>query len=202
MKIADKISERIDKSQGVGIKRDFVRNLSLAHIREPLGVDGSKFRDGRFHRVEMTESTNVGLGCFYLAANEFVTAAECVLNPFNAKSPRVDVWVSVDLNNVLDISSLAALRSNPGLELIREDEWEGFNMRTGDHSLSQLIGRHAFLQGYSGILYNSSKMDDISALNLCVFPLNFGPGESIEVIDPIRAYDLLPILPKAVLRIP
>jgi hypothetical protein len=186
----DEASSKIKKSDAKKLSRKvegfFVKSMYLPYALDPLSPAGSKYRDGRFHRKSIAETVKK-FECFYLGANEHVVSAECLINPFEVKSPRVNVWVEVSLINVFDCTDL--VRKFPFLDIVSREPWEG--IATFTTPFTQLFGQFLASQDYSAIQYQSARMPDSQAKNLCVFPANISKGESILVMDPNKTYDEL-----------
>jgi hypothetical protein len=174
------------KITGSKFEKEMVKNFKAGYIHRPLSADGSLYTDGRFHRTDWPNR------CFYLAPNEHVVCAECRIDPFEVKSPRVNVWINVKLGNVFNVPLLES--KFPFLQLISKEPWEWVNTET--ISFTQFFGNFIASQGYSGIVYQSARMDDPAAQNLCVFPKNMGKGDLIQIIDPDGVYNLLHTPPK------
>jgi hypothetical protein len=175
--------ESREKNHGSSFSRDMVKNFKAGYILKPLSAEGSLHTDGRLHRTEWPHR------CFYLAANEHVVCAECRINPFEVKSPRVNVWTHVKLANVFNVPELET--KFPFLQLVSKEPWEWVNTET--ISFTQFFGNFVASMGYSGIIYQSARMEHADAKNLCVFPKNMLKGDSIKVLDPDGVYKLLQV---------
>ncbi len=179
---SSKTFEQLQKKKfGSKFSGTMVKNFKAGFIHTPLRTDGSLHSDGRFHRTEWAHR------CFYLAPNEEVVCAECKINPFKVKSPRVNVWVTLSLANVFNVPELTPKYSF--LRLISIEPWEWVNTET--ISFTQFFGNFISSMGYSGIVYQSARMNDPLIENICVFPQNMIKGDFIQVIDPDGVYSQL-----------
>lgn len=104
--------------------------------------------------------------------------------PIEDAMPRTFVAIEARLQTVLDLRlGVVRQRIQVSLERILTVDWRK-EVRAGEESITQTIGRAAWEIGLEGMLVPSGV--DASGHNLLIFPDNLASGSEIRVLHPDR----------------
>jgi hypothetical protein len=114
----------------------------------------------------------------YFASNEFAVFPERRESGFDIVEPHFRFWVTVDLQNVLDLTSPEIRKKAKISKYEVEIEWAAW---TGIPCPTQILGKAAFDLGYEAIMFHSVRHKGTT--NLAVFASNLDVHRSSIVIQ-------------------
>lgn len=147
-----------------------------------LTGEGSRRNGGRWNPI--------GIAVVYASLTPETAMAETLAHnryyaiPIEDAMPRTFVAIEARLQTVLDLRlGVVRQRIQVSLERILTVDWRK-EVRAGEESITQTIGRAAWEIGLEGMLVPSGV--DASGHNLLIFPDNLASGSEIRVLHPDR----------------
>ncbi|HYX36620.1 MAG TPA: RES family NAD+ phosphorylase [Oligoflexus sp.] len=148
----------------------FCRGAYLKYSNTPLGSGPGT---GRFWSDKHLDSP------LYFSSDEYAVFPERRETGFDIVEPHFRFWATVDLENVLDLTSANVRKllkiTKYEVEKIEWSAWKEVPCPT------QILGRQAFDAGYEAIIFNSVRHK--GSTNLAIFAANLNVNRSSIVIQ-------------------
>lgn len=156
------------------------RSIDVIHHGQPLSVEGSRRKSGRFHVAGQAAAIYIALDpVTALLETGALLRTDQRMTP-QVVAPRTMFTIVFDLKYVMDLTDPATREHlGYGLDMLRSP-WR----RRTPNAPTQLLGRAAYEEGVQGLIYPSAKNPD--GTNLVVFPDNLTIGQPgrLRVFDP------------------